>query len=75
MPSEILAIIGVCISIGLAINAFFIRDLVEKLTQVRIGVGIMTSKTEATEKRIDTAENNQRDIFNRLHKLETKDRK
>lgn len=74
MTPEILGIIGVLISIGLAINAFFLKELVEKLTQVRIGVATIASELNGTIKRVDTSENNQKDIFYRLHKLETKDK-
>lgn len=72
--SIVLSIVGILITIALTINAFFIRDLVEKLTQVRIIVATIASELTGTTKRVDSAENNQRDIFYRIYKLEGKDK-
>lgn len=74
MAIQFLSVIGVLITIGLAINAFFIKELVEKLTQVRIDVATIASELNGVKRRVDTSENNQKDIFYRVHKLETKER-
>lgn len=75
MSPEILGVLGVIISILLAINAYFIKELVESITKVRIDLNGLFERQNAGERRIDTAENNQKDIFKRIYNLEIKDRR
>lgn len=75
MGPQILAVLGVILSILLAINAYFIKGLVEAITEVRIDIKGLFERHIAIERRIDTAENNQKDIFRRIYNLEIKDRR
>jgi hypothetical protein len=70
MDDNALLITGSIISILLAINGFFIRELVKSLYEVKIRVEVLISKHDNTEK---IAEKNAADIINireRLHKTE-----
>ena len=70
MDNNALLITGSIISILLAINGFFIRELVKSLYEVKIRVEVLISKHDNTEK---IAEKNAADIINireRLHKTE-----
>lgn len=75
MTAEMLAILGALITILLAINAYFIKGLVETITEVRIDVRGISERLNGADKRVDTAENNLRDAFRRIYSLETKDRR
>ena len=72
MTPEILGIVGFLIVIALGINAFFIRDLVEKINDVRLGVAVINSENKNLEKRINIIENSQVQIFKKLHRIESK---
>lgn len=70
MDDNALLITGSIISILLAVNGFFIRELVKSLYEVKIRVEVLISKHDNTEK---IAEKNAADIINireRLHKTE-----
>lgn len=70
MDNNTIIIIGSIVSLLLAINGYFIKQLVNSLFEVRIRVEVLISKHDSTEK---IAEKNAADIVNlreKLHKIE-----
>ena len=72
MSLEILAVVGTFISIGLAINAFFIKQLVDSINQVKIQTALLIQRSEYTENRIEKFDTHLVDIFKRLNTIERK---
>ena len=72
MTPELLAIIGGFVALGLSVNAYFIKQLVDSLNQVKIQTAILLERDSGKEKRLGAIEHNQREIFIRLNDLERK---
>ncbi len=70
MNPETLAIVGSFVSIGLGLNAYFIKQLVDSIQDVKVNIATIFSETKHLERRINTAEDNQREIFSRLNIIE-----
>jgi hypothetical protein len=75
VKAEILTIVGSFVSIGLGLNAYFIKQLVDSIQEVKIDLATIFNESKHLERRINTSENNIVHIFDRLHKIETKDKK
>lgn len=76
MTPEILAIvgalIGLIITIGLGINAFFVKGLFDSINQVKLQTTVLLERDTSKEARIVHVEENQKEIFYRLGNLERK---
>jgi hypothetical protein len=70
MTPELLGIIGAFLALGLSVNAYFIKQLVDSINQVKIQTAVLINSGTYAEKRINKLEENEREIFMRLHKIE-----
>ena len=74
MSMEIIAVIvsifGFFITLALGVNAFFLRGIFLDLNAVKISMATMFERGNAKEKRIEKIEINEREIFERINKLE-----
>ncbi len=68
--SIILSIVGAFGVLALGINGYFLRGIFQDINAVRVVLAAMGAHGEAKEKRIDTLEANQKEIFERLNKVE-----
>ncbi len=75
MLETILSIVGAFIGIGLALNAYFIKGLLDVMTEIKISTALNTQKNTITEVRVANLENGQGDLFKRIWQLEHKERK
>lgn len=66
----LLSIIGIFITIGLSINAFFLRGIFVDLNDLRVRFAEIATNGKNTARRIDNLEETEKEIFNRLNKLE-----
>jgi len=74
MLETILSIVGTFIGLGLALNAYFLKGLLDAITEIKINSAVNTEKTLMTEVRVKNIEDGQGDIFKRLWQLEHKER-
>jgi hypothetical protein len=65
----IVGIIGGFISVGLTINAYFIRSLLESLNQVKIQTAVLIEKTDSKERRLRIVEDKQDDLEHKYHEV------
>lgn len=75
MLETILSIVGAFIAIGLALNAFFIKGLLDVMTEIKINTALNTQKNFTTEVRVGNLEAAHGDLFKRLWHLEHKEKK
>ena len=66
----VLSIVGVFGTVGLTINAFFLRGIFLDLNAVKIQLAEMSARGEGKQKSIDNLEANQKEIFERLNIIE-----
>ena len=66
----ILTVVGVLITLALGVNAFFLKGIFADLNAVKIQLAEIAARGEAKEDRIKKLEGNEKDIFERLNKLE-----
>lgn len=57
MTEQTMVVLGTFLTIGLSINAFFLKSLVEKLTKIELELVKFSTKHSALEKIVDTHEN------------------
>lgn len=74
MLETILSIVGAFIAIGLGLNAYFIKGLLDVITEMKINTALNAQKIVFTEVRVLNLESAQGDIFKRLWQLEHKDK-
>lgn len=71
MSEEVmLSVVGSFIGIGLTINAFFLKGILSELSFVKIEIAKLSTRSESKEERLDKLEANEKEIFERLNKLE-----
>ena len=68
--SIVLSIVGAFGVLALSINGYFLRGIFQDLTAVKVLMATMSARSEAKEKRLDNIETNQKEIFERLNKVE-----
>ena len=68
--SVIISIVGAFITLGLTVNAFFLRGIFIDLNAVKIELAKMFERSSAKELRLENLERNEREIFDRLNLLE-----
>ena len=68
--NAILSIIGSLTVIVLSVNAFFLRAIYQDLGNVKISLAKIYVKGESKEERIKNLEENQKEIFHRLSRVE-----
>jgi len=66
----LLSVIGVFITIGLSINAFFLRGIFVDLNDLRVRFAEIATNGKNTARRIENLEDTEKEIFHRLNKLE-----
>lgn len=66
----VLSIVGAFGVIALGVNGYFLRGIFQDLTAVKVHLARMGARSEAKEKRLDNLELNQKEIYDRLNKLE-----
>jgi len=66
----VIVIVGSFITLGLSINAFFLRGISIDLNTVKIELAKMIERSNAKEARIENLERSEREIFERLNILE-----
>ena len=66
----LLSIIGIFITIGLSINAFFLRGIFVDLNDLRVRFAEIATNGKNTARRIENLEDTEKEIFHRLNKLE-----
>lgn len=74
MLETILSIVGAFVGVGLAVNAYFIKGLLDIMTDIKVNTALNAQKNVSTEVRVMNLEAAQGDIFKRLWQLEHKDR-
>jgi hypothetical protein len=71
MPIEIvLSIIGSFLVVALGVNGYFLRGIFQDLNDVKISIARMMAQEEAKDRRIESLEENQKEIFTRLLNIE-----
>lgn len=71
MNYEILfSIVGIFGTLALSINAFFLRGIYQDLNAVKIAMAQISTRGEAKEKRLDTNDENIKEIYARINSLE-----
>ena len=65
----LLSIVGFFGVVGLSINAFFLRGILQDLNDVKIKLAIMSGRDAGTEKRISDLEGETKESRERLHAL------
>lgn len=63
----VIVILGAVLSVFLAINAFFIRELVKSINDVQVGVGVVKESTKSAHNRIDANYENIEMLRERSH--------
>ena len=63
------SIIGFCITIGIAINAFFLKSLVTKLYNIEVLMARLSENFKNAEKTIDSQQDDLKSFRNRLHEM------
>lgn len=66
----VLSIVGAFGTLGLTINAFFLRGIFMDLNTVKIEIAKMVTRSEGKEERIKRIEENEKEIFERLNIIE-----
>jgi hypothetical protein len=66
----IISAVGACVTLGLTINAFFLRGIFLDLNAVKVELAKMFERSSAKELRLENLERNEREIFDRLNLLE-----
>ena len=66
----LLSIIGAFLVLALGINGFFLRGIFRDLNNLRVDLAKMYERAKAKEKRIQELEDNEKDLFERINKLE-----
>jgi len=66
----ILTVIGVFVTVGLSINAFFLRGIFVDLNDLRVRFAEIATNGKNTARRIDNIENNMKEVFSRLNNAE-----
>ena len=66
----IISVVGACVTLGLTINAFFLRGIFLDLNAVKVELAKMFERSTAKELRLENLERNEREIFDRLNILE-----
>lgn len=64
------AIIGFFGTIGLGINAFFLKGIYADLNHVKINLAKIFENSKSKERRIVELEENEKELFRRLNELE-----
>lgn len=70
MTPEILGIVGAFVALALSVNAYFIKQLVDSINQVKIQTAILIKESTYTDRRLNDIEVNQKEIFKRLNDVE-----
>ena len=66
----ILIIVGTFLSIGMGVNAFFLKGIYDRLGTVEIGQATIFAQGRSREKRIEHLEQENKEIFGRLNLIE-----
>lgn len=66
----LLTIFGCFVTVGLSINAYFLRGILQDLNEVKIKLAIINTQAESKEVRIFNSERDIRDIYERLNSIE-----
>lgn len=66
----VLSIIGGFITVGLTINAFFLRGIFRDLGEVKIKLATMYERFDSRDLRIEKLEENEKEIMDRINILE-----
>ncbi len=69
----IISIVGSLCTLGLSVNAFFLRGIFLDLNAVKVKLAEISVRSESKERRIEELEKNVREIFHRLNKLEKRE--
>lgn len=69
----VLSIIGTFIAVALVINGFFLRSIFLDLNAVRVELAGISARNESKELRLNKIEDNEKDIFSRINKLEIRE--
>lgn len=70
MTPEVLAILGTLITLGLAVNAFFIKQLVDGIYAVKTALAVIETKYGFLDARVSKTEKHDNEIFKRLNEIE-----
>ena len=66
----VLSIIGFFGVVALGINEYFLRGIFQDLNDVKVQLASITARGDAKEERIKKIEENEKEIFERLNKIE-----
>ena len=66
----VITIVGAFVTLGLTVNAFFLRGIFLDLNAVKIELAKMFERSNAKEERLSNLERNEREVFERLNILE-----
>ena len=66
----VLSIIGGFGTLGLTVNAFFLRGIFIDLNTVKVRLAEMSARSESKELRIANLETSDKEIFERLNRIE-----
>ena len=69
MDNSTLTIIGSIISVALAVNAYFIKGLIDSITGVRLQVAILVEKSSSFEARLINVERGEIIIREGIHQM------
>lgn len=69
----VLSIVGFFGIMALGINGYFLRGIFQDLNSLKVSFAGMFARSEAKEERIIKLEDNQKEIFERINKLERGD--
>ena len=67
----VILVVGGFVTLALGINAFFLRGIFKDLGDVKINIAKIFERSKAKEKRIVDNEEDIKEIFKRLNKLES----
>jgi hypothetical protein len=66
---SILSIIGFFCVVGLSVNAYFIKEMLESLNQVKVQTAVLIEKSESKEARLSKVEREQDSMRKKFHEL------
>tara|TARA_R110000787_G_scaffold5686_6_gene20543 strand:- start:5972 stop:6229 length:258 start_codon:yes stop_codon:yes gene_type:complete len=69
MSSEFLAIIGAFISLLLMVNAFFIKDLVKSINEVKLELARLVEKHDSTSDKVNSNIEDIKDLYKTLNDI------
>jgi len=74
MLETTLSIVGAFIALGLAINAYFIKGLLDSINDIKISTALNSKDYFTLDVRVKNVENAVGDIYKKIWHLENKDK-